>query len=163
MAQEGFQEVRAGLPSDAGAHLGAGTPSLGGIPPPLRPQLRQGSLQVALGLTGAIPLLNRPSLHRELPVQGWQGLNDVLNLILQHHWCFPYHQGYPVDLHKYLPKVTQLNEPSRYPRMSDSSSATAGPATTAPPFRGQQVEVVVPVEPCKVTPYSGPLIPFSGV
>ena len=78
MAQEGFQEVRAGLPSDAGAHLGAGTPSLGGIPPPLCPKLRQGSLQVALGLTGAIPLLNRPSQHRELPVQGWQELNDVL-------------------------------------------------------------------------------------
>ena len=108
MAQEGFQEVRAGLPSDAGAHLGAGTPSLGGIPPPLCPKLRQGSLQVALGLTGAIPLLNHPSLHRELPVQGWHGLNDVLSLILQHHWCFPNHQGYPVDLHKHLPKVTQL-------------------------------------------------------
>lgn len=69
MAQEGFQEVRAGLPSDAGAHLVAGTPSLGVIPPPLRPKLREGSLQVALGRTGAIPLLNRPSLHKELPVQ----------------------------------------------------------------------------------------------
>ena len=71
MAQEGFQEVRAGLPSDAGAHLVAGTPSLGVIPPPLRPKLREGSLQVVLGRTGAIPLLNRPSLHKELPVQGW--------------------------------------------------------------------------------------------
>ena len=71
MAQEGFEEVRAGLPSDDGAHSGAGTLSLGGIPPPRRPILRQGSLQVALVLTGAIPLLNLPSLHRDLPVQGW--------------------------------------------------------------------------------------------
>lgn len=71
MAQEGFEEVRAGLLSDDGAHLGAGTLSLGGILPPLRPILRQGSLQVALVLTGAIPLLNLPSLHRDLPVQGW--------------------------------------------------------------------------------------------
>ena len=68
MAQEGFQEVRAGLPSDGGAHLGAGTPSLGDIPPPLCPERREGSLQVALGLTGAIPLLNLLPLHRELPV-----------------------------------------------------------------------------------------------
>ena len=45
--------------------------------------------------------------------------------------------------------------------MPESSSATAGPATTAPPFRGQQVEVVVPVEPCKVPPHSGPLMPFQ--
>ena len=42
MAQEGFQEVRAGLPSDAGAHLGAGTPSPGDIPPPLHRDLSQG-------------------------------------------------------------------------------------------------------------------------
>ena len=68
MAQEGFQEVRAGLLSDAGAHLEAGTPSLGDIPPPPCQYRREGSLQVALVLTGAIPLLNILSLHRELPV-----------------------------------------------------------------------------------------------
>ena len=68
MAQEGFQEVRAGLLSDAGAHLEAGTPSLGDIPPPPCQKRREGSLQVVLGLTGAIPLLNILSLHRGLPV-----------------------------------------------------------------------------------------------
>ena len=71
MAQEGFQEVRAGLLSDAGAHLEAGTPSLGDIPPPPCQKCREGLLQVVLVLTGAIPLLNLPSLHRDLPVQGW--------------------------------------------------------------------------------------------
>jgi len=58
-----------------------------------------------------------------------------------------------------------------YPRMPESSSATAGPATTAPPFRGQQVEVVVPVEPCKeyefslriVTPAGGSLLTMPGL
>merc|ERR1712172_432721 len=56
-----------------------------------------------------------------------------------------------------------------YPRMPESSSATAGPATTAPPFRG--VEVVVPVEPCKeyefslriVTPAGGSLLTMPGL
>merc|ERR1719397_1623632 len=62
------QEVRAGLLSDAGAHLEAGTPSLGDIHPPPCQYRREGSLQVALVLTGAIPLLNLLSLHRELPV-----------------------------------------------------------------------------------------------
>jgi len=58
-----------------------------------------------------------------------------------------------------------------YPRMAESSSTTAGPATTAPPFRGDQVEVVIPVEPCKeyeftlriVTPTGGTLITMPGL
>jgi len=58
-----------------------------------------------------------------------------------------------------------------YPRMAESSSATAGPATTASPFRGEQVEVVVPVEPCKeyefslriVTPAGGTLLTMPGL
>jgi len=49
-----------------------------------------------------------------------------------------------------------------YPRMAESSSSTAGPATTAPPFRGQDVEVVVPVEPCKEYEFSLRIVTPSG-
>ena len=68
MAQEGFQEVRAGLPSDAGAHLGAGTPSLGVIHLVLCQEVSQDPHQVALELTGPIRPLNLRLEHREQQV-----------------------------------------------------------------------------------------------